>query len=494
MRDMIQDPKSITENPRPINRKRLWRKLIWLLLLGGLGAGSIQLGPQFYQWAKNYQCAKNSIKDKNADQSYQCLERIGARAANFFTRIGFDIRQLYLDVINQRFAAGQYLKALAASESGWKKFSWEPAFRMDQALALFHMGHILEAAAILEEMLNSPQFEQLRQVNGVRMEIMAAQIYLAAQKIEEAEKYLKQVLEKDPDNLSAHLLYARLEAFRQNMDRMVEHYQKVIGNKSEPMVWQDLFLLAVHYLNTGQIEKFQLVFAQSRRDYPNASGFHLLLAIKFLKDQNFASAYYEVLLEKEVGLADASFFKEAIDKIESIYASAFTNQPAEPWLLPLYQFIQGKSAYEKKDYVRAFAWIGQSLNRAEIHPLQQLYMGRAAAGAGRLEEAMGYYGMALNKQETLAKATAEFAQLYFQKGKIEPAKNLWQKAVSSDPFVVRLFDLGTKLAEMDSQFVQAELSFQAAQKMADQLMRDELNKMMLSQFIKNFQTAAAAHP
>ncbi len=285
----------------------------------------------------------------------------------------------------------------------------------------------------------------------------------------------------EPDNASVHLLYARLEAFRQNMDAMVGHYEKVLASDPKQLVWQDLFILALQYLNANQTEKFQQIFAQSRRDFPNASGFHLLLAVKYLKEGNYASAYYEMLFEKEVGLTDAAYFKEAIQEIEKKFQDAFQNRPAETWLFPLYQFIHGKQAYEKHDYPQAFAWIEQSLQREE-HPLQSLYLGRALAGMGETDKAIGYYGKTLNKQEAFALATAELAGLYLQKGVTEAAQNFWNKALSIDPQIANLSQVGTRLSELHMVLPMPKVSEAYTVKLTDNLMRVQLNQMILNSF------------
>jgi tetratricopeptide (TPR) repeat protein len=479
----IHDPKDWVPRKPLGSSRRYWSKLIWFLLLAAMGGGAaMHLGPRFYEWVKNYQCAKKGVEDKKPEAAFQCLERFSPKTANLLFQLGIDLRRYYLAVINQWLEGRQFQKALEASQAAWRKFPWEPAFLGDQALALFGLGKFQESVGVLETFLKSPQIEQWQKRNGARISLMATQIYLGAQNVAECEKYLRKAFEIEPDNAAAHLLYARLEAFRQNMGAMAQHYEKVLRSSPKELVWQDFFLLALHCLTTNQTEKFQRIFAQSRRDFPNASGFHLLLAVKHLQDGNYASAYYEVLFEKEVGLTDAAFFKTAIQEIEKRFEDVFQNRPAEVWLLPLYRFIHGKQAYESRDYPRAFAWMEQSLQTDE-HPLQSLYLGRALAGMGQTDKAIGYYGKALDRQETFALATAELAGLYLQRGAAEAAQHIWSKALSTDPQIANLSPVGAQLAALKAPLPAVEVSEEYTQKLTDNLMQVQLNQMIVNSFV-----------
>ncbi len=488
MQNILEDPEKLGQKIKPHPTKQHWKKLICLLLLLGLTGTGLNLGPKGYEWMKNYQCAQKELGEKHPEEAFQCLERFSPKAAHLFIQLGIDLRKFYLSVINQWFDRRQFQKALEVSETAWHRFPWEPAFLGDQASALFYLGRFKEAVDHLEAFLKLPQIEILKKANGVRFYLVAAQIYLGAQNINQSEHYLEKALATEPDNASAHLLYARLESFRENSKAMLMHYEKVKAQDPKQLVWQDLFLMAIQYLNSNQTEKFEKMFAESRRTFPNASGFHLLLALQYLKEGNYASAYYEILFEKEVGLADAAYFKEAIREIEKKFQTAFQNRPAETWLFPLYQFIHGQQAYEEKDYPRALAWMEQSL-RQEEHPLQSLYLGRALAGMGQTDKAIEHYGKALSKQETFALATAELAGLYLQKGVRETAQTLWAKALSMDPQIAHLSQIGVKLAEQQKggAIVPSSISEAYVAKLADSLMQLQLNQTILKSFVHAFQ-------
>ena len=491
MREMTQDLEQLMVDKQPMSRKRLRRKLVWLLLALGLLGGGADLGYHLFGQLQNLQCAKKQTQAQNPEKGFQCLERINSRVSNFLFLFGQDIRQLYLTVFNQFITTRRFEEALKVTEAGSKKFSWDPAFLGNRALALFHLGRYQEALQAYHQFLESPQKIQTEQVNGVRVYLLGGQIYLAVRDFDQAEKCLAQAFSLEPDNAGAHLLYARLEALRQKPDAMAGHYEKVRASDSKMLVWQDFFLLSSYYLNKGDLKKFEEVLVESRRNFPNALGFHLLLGLRFLKEGNYTSAYYEVLMEKEVGFSDAGFFSQAIAEIEKQYKEAFRRQPSEPWLQPLYRFIQGKLAYENHDDIRAHAWFEESMIRQEVHPLQHLYMGRASARLKRVDEALSHFSTALSGQETMPAATAEFAGLYLGKGILDTAKNLWQKAISADPYVAKISDVGRQIAQLNMAPTSVVVpSAAVSAKMGDRLMQSEVNQMVVNQFVQLFRLAS----
>ncbi|MBP9865085.1 MAG: hypothetical protein KBC91_01635 [Candidatus Omnitrophica bacterium] len=491
MQDILDNPQGLENRSSQNGRKNYFGLTLLLLLLAGAGGGGVYFGPKILRAVENYQCAKQGVEQKNPKAAFLCLERMSSSVSNLFVQLGFDVRDFYLRVITRWLDLKQYLKMLEVSRAGQTKFPWEPAFLGNQAIALFNLERHAEAVQALELFLSAENVKQTLAGNGVKIYLTAAQIYLGAQNIEKAEHYLRQVLEAEPQNTDAFLLYARLEAFRQNTDKMAEYYERALFSNSASIVWQDLFMLGLHYLNTNQIENFQKTFADSRRLFPNGSGFHLLLAVKFLKEGNYAAAYYEVLFEKEVGLTDAAFFEESIRQIEKQFNEAFQSKPAEPWFQTLYQFIHGKQAYEKKNYVQAFAWFEQSLQKEE-HPLQSLYLGRALAGMGQTERAIGYYGKTLSQQETFALASAEMAGLYLRKGIIEAAQNLWSKALALDPQVATLSSVGAELAKLSIKSAEVKPSERYTVKLSDRMMCLQLNQMLLNAFSVTMQMGAHA--
>jgi len=492
MQEILENPTTSIENkPSHDGQKNYLGLILLLLLLAGAGGGGVHFGPKILRAIQNYECSKQGVEQKNPAKAFQCLERMSPSAANFFVQLGLDVRNLYLKVLMRWLDLKQYQKMLEVSLAGQHKFPWEPAFLGNQAVALFNLERHAEAVQALEFFLNAPNVQQTLAVNGNQAYLLAAQIYLGAQNVEKAEQYLKQVLEAEPNNTDAFLLYARLEGFRKNTEKMAEYYEKALSSSHAAIVWQDLFMMGLHYLNTNQIEHFQKTFADSRRLFSNGSGFHLLLAVKLLKEGNYAAAYYEVLFEKEVGLTDASYFEEAIREIEKKFNRVFQDQPAEPWFQTLYRFIHGKQAYEKKDYVQAYAWFEQSLQKDE-HPLQSLYLGRSLAGMGQTERAIGYYGKVLSKQETFALASAEMAGLYLRKGIVEAAQTLWNKALALDPQVAALSPVGAELAKLNLKSEEVKPSELYTIKLSDQMMRLQLNQMLLNSFTTALQMGAHA--
>ena len=240
-------------------------------------------------------------------------------------------------------------------------------------------------------------------------------------------------------------------------------------------------MMGIGYLWQNDIIRFQKCYAEARKHFPTAPGFHLLLSLQFLKESNYASAYYELSLEKEKRLANTFFFESTLIELENQFKAAFKKKPGEPWLYSTHLFIQGKQMWEAGKTKEALRLVEQSIQDRDIHPLQYLYLARILKSLGRSDEALSYYGMALEKLGNLSRALAESAEIYLERGDLQAGQSLWEKAVSTDPAVAKFSGVGNRLHTINPSLFFPMPDLLSGQS-ASSSIQPEINQIVITQF------------
>lgn len=425
-----------------LRRKRARNRLIAILLslglLGGGGGKLIQLGSQFKH-------IESQIEERKYDQALDGLQRFSKWSFWGLTVTGKDVRVLYLKISTYLLQEREFQKSLEVLDIAIQKFPDVPEFYLNKATVFVHLKRFEEAKKALEMALGMPGIEASEKMHGMAYYLILAQVYLANREMDQAKVYIDKAKSIAPENADIELMYARYYALQNKLSEMLPYYQKAMKGKALSLQWTDYFMVAVTYLQNSDIKNFNLTFAQARQLFSNAPGFHLLQSLKFIQQENYATAYYQILFERETNLIGYEYFEEGIRGIEAEFEKAFKRKPQESWLESVYYFIQGKRVYEKGDLKQAQKWMEKSLKGKQIHPLQHLYYARVLKGQNRESEATGYYGMVLEKLPNLSLASAELAEMYLSKGELNPAQNLWKHALKIDSSVTKYIDLTDRL-------------------------------------------------
>lgn len=466
---------------RNIRESRKTSRAAWLLillLLAGGGGG----GWQLMKWGKQYAFLQAAIDKGDLDKALAGLDDFSLSAVWGLSVTGKDIRLLYLKLSQAYLQKGENEKCVQLLSAVLRKFPGEPAFYANLAAAYANLGEHEKAVHAIEAMLVSPYAQELKEKNGLAYFILIAQVYFAAGDYEKAEGFLREAEAGYPASGEVNLARARLAAVQGDMKAMMDYYAKARQSEAQTLLWNDYFLLGMGFLQNKQIREFEQVFAEARARFPAAPGFHLLMSLKFLQEENYWSAYFEILFEKETGLSGSAYFAPAIAELEAQFEKAFAQMPQEAWLRPVFHFIQGNKSWKAGNLERALDRFRIALNQSTVHPVQQVYMGRLLKSMGRNGEAISFYGMAVTKIDNFPLALAELAELYLERDNRDAAVNVWERAVRANPDIRQYSPVFEKISLTFQAVTEQAMLTSAPQVLPDLGMRAALNQLFVSQF------------
>lgn len=184
------------------------------------------------------------------------------------------------------------------------------------------------AAGEVDSAITSLEHAEMLDPEHTGTQIHLSRAYIYADRINEAEAAIEEVLETDSTNSAAYFVYGRVKQTRGEIDEAIAAYKTAIEmRKNNPFAHNNLGLL---YLEEGQYEEAAALLEKAVEQKDDVGYFHnnLGMAYEAVREFDKARTSFEKALELDPGYDKAATNLTRVERllgIEPIESGEFTN-------------------------------------------------------------------------------------------------------------------------------------------------------------------------
>jgi tetratricopeptide (TPR) repeat protein len=297
------------------------------------------------------------------------------------------------------------------------------------ALSHFHLGQLAQSFPWL---LESKQLNP----NSVEIRLKLGAIYLLGRKPGDARQEASWVLEREPKNLEALLLWAGTATDEQQVDESIRRLQQAkadFGDKAKLHLAIGALLITKKDIG-GAEEAFREAVARE----PKSAEAHLALAEYFTARRNTVAAEQEYRAAAElepvgsparVKLADFFLTLNKQDEAKRILKEVTDKAPT--FLLAWRRLAE--IAFVEQKFDDALAALDVILKKSGSDPDTRLLRGRVLMAKGQVAEATQEFQRALKTEPRFAPARFQLALAHLRLGNVQQAKTELTETIALSP-------------------------------------------------------------
>ena len=429
---------------------------------------------------KNYRAARKSLETAsslvpdNLNYSREYCKSLEALAQEYTEKKEYsDAISLYKKLMEKDYEPSKTEKALSD-------------LYITSAQNMQKDGNSYDAEVVLTEGANL-----LRNNTDLRVEL--SKLYIADDRLMEAERLLKKLVNSNPDNSECMLLYAKLLQKMGDANEAAEMANKVLGidpNNREaaallgssdvsdmptisfsPISNSNLSIEAINerikfFEKSGNLTEEKKLLEYCTDNYPDETGAYYKLAEVNERLGNIDEAlqaiekYNNLVPDSSEGqflYAKCLNQKGQCDSALAILTKLESNYPDKQALMN----ERGQSLARKGDFNGAIETWKSVLTQNPSNADALFYLGQLSSESGKLDEASQYYESAI-KQQPFNNKFRYFAGLnYIQKGNKDKAAALWNLSKGglnpSDPYAARILRAMGEDSELQASIVNSKI-------------------------------------